>query len=250
MVNGDWWACDHQSQRDINLFSQQWRVNVFAAWVSFYCWEVKLTLTSLNFCFAAMCFLSACLRSSPWSSPWLLRKPPSEKPSTSSRYLIRRDTHRCPPFHFSLSSDLLFAPATAPSICLLLCDLLPFVHQAFCLLIPPCRSSLFCIVIHFPLRFIFSPDTFSILSPACVPGAFCPPVFFIQASHSLPLSARFVRRSSLDHLQRSSFILVHCYSCVFHDEEQESLRVPVITKSLRPDLNTQCVWWMEAKSPH
>lgn len=48
----------------------------------------------------------------------------------------------------------------------------------------------------------------------------------------------------------SSFIHLHCYSCASDDEAMESQRVPIITESLRPDLNTQCVWWMEATSPH
>lgn len=56
--------------------------------------------------------------------------------------------------------------------------------------------------------------------------------------------------SSLDHLRLSPFTHLHCYSCAFDDEALESQRVPIITESLRADLNTQCVWWMEATSPH
>lgn len=100
-----------------------------------------------------------------------------------------------------------------------------------------------------PLRFIFSRGTFSIPPPP--PLSFHASFVFSYSSSDPPLSRTLSpRRSSLGHLLLSSFIHLHCYSCVFHDEELEFLRVPIITESPRPDLNTQCVWWMEAKSPH
>lgn len=85
---------------------------------------------------------------------------------------------------------------------------------------------------------------FDLFSPV-TPFQFSLPSFHsapFVLSYSSPLSRPLsLRGSSLHHLLLSSFIHLHCYSCVFHDEALESLRVPIITKSLRPDLNTQCV---------
>lgn len=101
------------------------------------------------------------------------------------------------------------------------------LRRSFPLFLISCPS-LFCIRVHFHPPFIFSPDTFSI--PSLWRRVFCalPSIIF----------------------GFSSFIHLHCYSCASDDGGLESQRVPIITESLRPDLNTQCVWWMEATSPH
>lgn len=121
-----------------------------------------------------------------------------------------------------------------------------FLHPS-----PPCLPlPLFCILAHFGLRFIFCCGTFSILSLplflsrylSYIPHAFCPLLFFVPP----PPRSLFPRSSSA----LLFFIHLHCYSYAFHDETLKSLRVPIITTTLRADLNTQCVWWMEATSPH
>lgn len=94
----------------------------------------------------------------------------------------------------------------------------PLHRRFFPLFLISCPS-LFCIRVHFHPPFIFSPDTFSI--PSLWRGVFCalPSIIF----------------------GFSSFIHLHCYSCASDDGALESQRVPIITESLRPDLNTQCV---------
>lgn len=149
--------------------------------------------------------------------------------------------------HASASSRLpLFPPVTIPSrshsllpftLSLLLC-IAPFVYSFCPSLISLLHSHPLSPSIYFLSWHLFNSLSLSFLR------AFCPLLFFHLSRSLSP------RRSSLDHLPLSSFIHLHCYSCVFHDEALESLRVPIITNSLRPDLNTQCVWWMEAKSPH
>lgn len=77
---------------------------------------------------------------------------------------------------------------------------------------PSRLSTLFCIVIHFPPRFIFSRDTFSILylSLSFIPHVFCPLLFFVQSPPSrslLVLPSLFPRSSST--------LLVHSPSLLF-----------------------------------
>lgn len=89
-----------------------------------------------------------------------------------------------------------------------------------------CLSPLFCIVIHIPLDF-FSLVTPFQCSPPFHPTRLLSSLILHPVSRSLSR-----RRSSLNHLLLSSFIHLHCYSCVFHDEALESHRVPIITSSL------------------
>lgn len=153
---------------------------------------------------------------------------------------MRRDIHRCGSLIISSVLHFLPLPLTTlfPSVLSLLASPLIFhlfIPLTFLSFHSLRRSSLSCIVIHFPFRFLFSCDIFSIFSPLFHSYGFCPLVFFIRYPLFCSLS---LCQSSFDHLRLSSFIHLHCYSLVFHDEALESLGVPIITKSWRPDLNT------------
>lgn len=86
-------------------------------------------------------------------------------------------------------------------------DLPPFVHPLP--IHPTGISSLFCIVIHFPLRFLLSGDIFSFLSPY----SFLAPFVLSYSSSHPPLS---LCHSSTDHLLLSSplsFTLIVIHVC-------------------------------------
>lgn len=139
---------------------------------------ICVSLTLLNFCDPVRCFLMACLRSSPWSSPWHWRRLPWETPSTSSRYLISRATRRCsslsvsplPASRLAASLSCCHYPSLPHSLLPLslsssisyLLFITPSVLSFFLSLIPLLRSHPLS---HFPLRLILCLDIFSILSP-------------------------------------------------------------------------------------
>lgn len=100
-------------------------------------------------------------------------------------------------------------------------DPLPFIHHVFCLLIPPRLSSLFCIVIHFALRFLLYRDTFSILSPFSFDASFVLSLFFIRFP-SLSLAPSSLCHSSLHHPLSFTFIVIHVCSMMKHWSPSQS----------------------------
>lgn len=88
-----------------------------------------------------------------------------------------------------------------------------FLSSRFC-----CFSSLFCIVIHFPLRFLLSHDTFSILSLFSFHAPFV--LLILHAIHflMLPVSLSLLPLSSLS----VTFIVIHVRSMMKHLSPSES----------------------------
>jgi len=198
---------------------------------------ISSSLTLLNYSFPVRSSLMVYLMSSHWSSPWLWKRPPWGTPSTSFRYLISRDTHRCSSLSVSSSTTLCILviypsssfllsthlPSVIPhSPLTLFIDLSPFNHPTFSPLLSRSLSSHFCVVIHFPFRFLFSRDIFSIPSPLSSRSPFVLSYFSLDKP---PLSpCLFVGPPSIISCSPLSFtfIVIHMCSMIKHWSPSES----------------------------
>lgn len=192
------------------------------------------------FCVPVKCSLKAYQKNSPWSSPWLWKRLLLETQYTSFRYQISRDIHRCSSLITPSSTALCIFSTVTTSLLSnafhfnptnLFIDFSTFNQSFFSILFFAQSVSCHFCTSTFPFNFFscVTPFQLSPLFPSQSPFVFS--LFFIGQPLSLCLS-------SLNHLLLSSFISLHYYSYVFHDEALEFLRVPIIASRLKPDLNT------------
>lgn len=129
---------------------------------------------------------------------------------------MRRDIHRCGSLIISSVLHFLPLPLTTlfPSVLSLLASPLSFhlfIPLTFLSFHSLRRSSLSCIVIHFPFRFLFSCDIFSIFSPLFHSiRLLSPHIFHPIPSLLLPVSLSVFFRSSPTLLFHSPSLLFTC----------------------------------------
>lgn len=129
---------------------------------------------------------------------------------------MRRDIHRCGSLIISSVLHFLPLPLTTlfPSVLSLLASPLIFhlfIPLTFLSFHSLRRSSLSCIVIHFPFRFLFSCDIFSIFSPLFHSiRLLSPRIFHLIPSLLLPVSLSVFFRSSPTLLFHSPSLLFTC----------------------------------------
>lgn len=134
---------------------------------------------------------------------------------------MRRDIHRCGSLIISSVLHFLPLPTLFPSVLSLLASPLIFhlfIPLTFLSFHSLRRSSLSCIVIHFPFRFLFSCDIFSIFSPLFHSIRLLSPRIF----HPIP--CLFVSLLSIisDSPLSFTFIVIHLCSMMKHWSPSES----------------------------